>query len=74
MYTTLNQIRECSPYELDWEKLLTNLGKTKADDEQLAIIKILDSNGLDDALWCLQAVTGYEREKRLYAVRCARAD
>lgn len=33
---------------------------------------MLDSNGLEDALWCLRAVTGYEREIRLYAVWCAR--
>lgn len=73
MYTTLNQIRECPPCKSGWKKLLAHLGKTKADDEQLSIITILDSNGLDDALWCLQAVKGYDREKRLYAVRCARA-
>ena len=40
------------------EKLLSNLGKTAADDEPLSLITILDSNGLDDAPWCLRAVTG----------------
>jgi len=73
MYTTLSQIRECSPCEAGWRKLLAHLGKTKADDVPLSIIAVLDSNGLEDALWCLRAVKGYEREKRLYAVRCARA-
>ena len=73
MKTTLNQIRACSPCESGWKELLAHLGKTKADDKLLAIIQVLDSNGLDDALWCLRAVEGYEREKRLYAVRCARA-
>ncbi|WP_395007311.1 hypothetical protein [Undibacterium sp.] len=73
MKTTLNQIRACSPCESGWKKLLANIGKTKSDDEPLSIIAILDSNGLDDALWCLRAVEAYEREKRLYAVRCARA-
>lgn len=73
MYTTLNQIRKCSPCEPGWKKLLAHLSKTKADDEPLSIIAILDSIGLDDALWCLQAVKGYAREKQLYAVRCARA-
>jgi hypothetical protein len=52
--------------------LLKNLGKTQADDEPLAITTILDSNGLDDALWCLRAVEGYQSEMRLFAVDCAR--
>jgi len=72
MNTTLNQIREKSPCADGWEKLLKSLNKTKADDEPLSIITILDSNGLDDAIWCLQAVTGRDREIRLYAVWCAR--
>ena len=33
---------------------------------------MLDSNGLDYALWCLRAVDGHAREMRLYAVWCAR--
>ena len=72
MKTTLNAIREHSPCHEGWEKLLRHLGKTKADDEPVSIITILDSNGIDDALWCLRAVTGYDRELRLYAVWCAR--
>jgi hypothetical protein len=53
--------------------LLKNLGKTQADDEPLLITTILDSNGLDDALWCLRAVDGHQKEMRLYAVDCARS-
>ena len=48
------------------------MGKTKADDEPLSIATIIDSNGLDDAIWCLRAVEGYDREIRLFAVWCAR--
>ena len=73
MKTTLNRIRECSPCSSGWVKLLINLGKNRADDEPLAITTILDSNGLDDALWCLRAVDGHQREMRLYAVDCARS-
>jgi hypothetical protein len=72
MYTTLAAIREHSPCSDGWAKLLKHLGKTKVDSEPLAITTILDSNGLDDALWCLRAVTGHEREIRLFAVWCAR--
>ena len=72
MHTTLNAIREHAPCEEGWEKLLRHLGKTKADDVPVSIVTVLDSNGLDDALWCLRAVKGYDREIRLYAVWCAR--
>ena len=73
MKTTLNKIRAHSPCAKGWEKLLKNLGKTKADDEPLALTTILESNGLDDALWCLRAVDGHQREMRLYAIDCARS-
>lgn len=72
MKTTLNKIRQHKPCTDGWEKLLRTLGKTKADDEPLSLIAILNSNGLDDALWCLKAVDGHDKEKRLYAVWCAR--
>lgn len=72
MKTTLNEIRRHSPCGEVWEKLLRSLNKTKADDEPISIATIIDSNGMDDALWCLRAVKGYEREIRLYAVWCAR--
>jgi hypothetical protein len=72
MKTTLNQIRDKKPCPDGWKKLLAHLGKTRADDEALSIITILDSNGLDDALWCLQAVKDHDRKMRLYAVWCAR--
>ena len=73
MKTTLNKIRAYSPCASGWTMLLKNLGKTSPDDEPLAITTILDSNGLDDALWCLRAVEGHQREMRLYAVDCARS-
>ncbi len=72
MKTTLNKIRANGPCANGWGKLLKNLGKTKADDEPLALTTILESNGLDDAIWCLRAVDGRERDIRLFAVKCAR--
>ena len=73
MKTTLNKIRSHSPCTSGWTKLLKNLGKTQADDEPLLITTILDSNGVDDALWCLRAVDGHQSEMRLFAVDCARS-
>ena len=70
--TTLNAIRACSPCEEGWVRLLEGLGKTKADDEPVAFSRILDINGLDDALWCCRAAPQYDREWRLFAVWCAR--
>ena len=70
--TTLNHIRAHSPCTEGWEKLLKHLGKTKADDDRLPFAVILESNGLDDALWCCQVEPQYARERRLYAVWCAR--
>jgi len=72
MQTTLNEIRKHSPCEDGWRKLLAHLGKTQADDEPLSIATVVDSNGLDDAVWCLRAVSGHDREIRLFAVWCAR--
>lgn len=69
LYTTLNRLSVCDPNGLTrvdgqplsgWRKLLNDLGKTQEDDEPLSLRVILQSNGLDDALWCLQAVD--ERE------------
>ena len=72
IYTTLNKIRAHAPCADGWAKLLRHLSKTQADDEPVSLLTILDSNGLDDALWCLRAVDGHKKEMRLYAVWCAR--
>jgi hypothetical protein len=71
-YTTLNKIREHNPCKAGWQMLLTSLGKASADDEPLAFMTILDSNGLDDALWCLRSAPEYNKDWRLFADWCAR--
>jgi hypothetical protein len=68
--TTLNEIREKSPCEEGWSKLLKHLGKNKADDEPLHLLTILESNGLDDALWCLRAKS-LDRLSRHFQAWCA---
>ena len=70
--TTLNRIRAHQPYNDDWVKLLKGLGKTEADDEPLSYSRIVEINGIDDALWACRAEPQYAREWRLYAVWCAR--
>jgi hypothetical protein len=48
------------------------MGAGFSPDAPITITQILDSNGLDDALWCLRAVGGYDREIRLFGVKQAR--
>ena len=64
-YTTLNEIREYGPSTQDWQRLLKYLGKMKADDEPLSFKTILDSNGLDTAIWALRTIKA--PEVRLFA-------
>lgn len=68
MTITLNLIRSHSPCKDGWDKLLGSLGKTKADDEPLAFSRILESNGLGDALWYLLSISPmHDREIRVLA-------
>ena len=72
IYTTLNKIRERSPCESGWVTLLDHLGKTKADDEPLGFDVILDSNGLDDTLWCSRTLDGGDPISQPFALWCTR--
>ena len=73
MQTTLNKIRSYQPCERGWVKLLKHLGKTQADDEPLDFLTILESNWLEDTLWCLKAAPKeWEPNIRMYAVWCAK--
>lgn len=72
MKTTLNAIRATHPCEEGWAVLLKHLGKTKADDEPLDFLTILESNGPDDALWCLRAYKGNHRDMRKLAAELVR--
>ena len=72
LVTTLNKIKEHNSREVGWGALLRYLEKTKADDDPLTFLTILESNGFDDALWCMRAAPEYEKEWRLFAVWCAR--
>lgn len=70
--TTLNAIRKCDPCTEGWRKLINTLGKTRAYDEPLSLLTILNSNGLDDALWCARAFKSHDRDFRLFSVWAAR--
>ena len=69
--TTLNRIRDALPCREGWEKLLAHLGKTKADDEPLQLMTVLDSNRLDDALWVMSYAIPDDRLARHFQAWCA---
>jgi hypothetical protein len=72
IYTTLKRVQPHYVGKLGWQQLLANLGKKCADDESLALIDVLDSSGLSDALVCLQAEPQHSNLFRLLSVRYAR--
>jgi len=67
--TTLAAIREHSPCEDGREKLLKYLGRIFADNEPFSLAVVLDSNGFDDAIWCLRAL-GQEHHRMIVALAC----
>ena len=69
--TTLNEIRKHDPCSSGWAKLLKGLSKTSPDDESLPLERILEINGLPDALWALRCVPGIDKQARLFACECA---
>jgi hypothetical protein len=71
MKTTLKKIWDYDPCPDGWEKLLVYLGKSEPDNEPLDLIRILESNGIEDAIWALRAVEGHDREIRLFSCWCA---
>ena len=70
--TTLNRIREHSPCSEGWRKLLAGLGKMHPDDEPLPYARIVEINGIDDAIWACRAEPQHAKKWRLFAVWCAR--
>jgi hypothetical protein len=77
--TTLARIRNCGPCGIDphkvpltgYQKLKAHLGPDWRADDPIPFATIVESNGLGDALWCMQSID-FERAERLFAVWCAR--
>ncbi len=77
--TTFNLLREHAVYAEGYRKLARALGGVRkyGRDTPIPLLRVLESNGLDDALWCLRAVPPEEeavrdRIARLFACRCVR--
>lgn len=73
--TALKDIRAAGPCKGGWEKLLKHMGKThtdaKHDDTEFSLAVVLESNGLDDALWVLDRAIKNRRICSLFAADCA---
>jgi hypothetical protein len=78
--TTLALIRKAGPCgvrkedDLGWAKLLRTLGEPHGKpnlDRDVTIIEVLDSNGLDDALWVLSYAMPDNRLSRHFGAWCA---
>ena len=69
--TTLQAIKDYGPCEDGWKKLRKNIGVGKPLSTVVTLAQILESNGLDDAIWALRAFPENEREARLFACACA---
>ena len=71
MKTTLNKLKAAGACAERYKVLLSALGKTEADDEPLYIAKIVETNGIEDAVWALRTVDWHDREIRHFAADCA---
>ena len=80
---TLKQLRANKACVSGYNKVVSALKGIECDcnketyirfkhDEPISLISILETNGLDDALWCLRCNCDWDRDSRLFAVWCAR--
>ena len=82
MQVTLQQLRQHGPCVNGYNKLVAHLRgvpytprKTyvrRKHDAPIDLETILDSNGVQDAVWAARCLKGYDRELRHFAVACAR--
>lgn len=68
---TLQKIRDASPCESGWAKVL-KAHKHLGMDTEFPLASVLDSNDLDDTLWCLGCLPEHDNLWRKFAVWCAR--
>ena len=74
LHTTFNLLRRAGACEEGYRKLAKSLGGVDqyGRDTPIPLAAVLDSNGLDDALWCLRAtIEPSEGLSRDFACDCA---
>jgi hypothetical protein len=70
--TTTARIDACDPCPPRRDRAAQLLGISEPSDEPITYAQLLDTLGLDDALWCCRAEPGLAPTWRRYAVWCAR--
>jgi len=70
--TTTARIDACNPCRERRSRAAQLLGITEPSDKPIAYAYLLDTLGLDDALWCCRAEPDLSPIWRRYAVWCAR--
>lgn len=55
-HTTLKEIEKYQPCADGWRNLLNGLGKKQADDDPITFMKILENNGIENAVWVLRVL------------------
>lgn len=72
MKTTLAAIRQAGPCAEGWEKLCKSLGSTKTFGmlTEFDVAHIIESHGLDDALWVLAHACGKDGETICHLFAC----
>ena len=77
LVTTFAQLKAAGACDSGYKKLVVSLGGVRkyGKDTPISLIQILESNGVEDCLWALCAVTHPERDKiaRFIACDCAEA-
>jgi len=80
LHTTLALLHQHGACTNGYRKLVRHLGGSKAwpADRPIPLTTVLDSNGIDDAIWCLRAVLPEQEQERdriarLFAADCAEA-
>lgn len=68
--TTLRELRPIACKD-GYDRLATYLGADYGDDTPITMIQILESNGLDHALWALARVAGPTGERVCHLAACA---
>ena len=69
---TLSTLREADACESGMVYLLNIVGVDFPDDAPIDLGNLTEVKGFLYALWALRCVLGHDRDKRLYAVACAR--
>lgn len=59
-----------APTRYGYLKLKHHLGDNFPDCREFSLLEVLNSNGLDDTIWCFRAVEGHSAKMREFSLLC----